>query len=376
MRNERGATMIMIAIAMTAMLGMVALAVDVGMLFNVRSEAQRAADAAALAGAGSLIGEPGNESRARATAIRFGDANSVNETAAAVLPEDVDVDLAEGEVTVTVRRTADRGSAVATWFARVLGIDAVDVDATATAEVAPAGAATCLKPFSIYDQYHDVDGDGDWSDGDAYEPEAHGYGSDWRDPGQPGDDGLGYVGDFGRPIALKGYDGASGAESCCPGNGPSWYYPWNIPDVDDGPVTGANRYRDNIANCNPAIVSVGEEYQVETGDMRGPTKKGVEDLIALDPSAYWDDVSNSIANSRYTPWESSPRIAIVPTFSPSREFDPGKKPIEFTNFVAVFVESVSGNGNSQVVLGRILYPSGVGGGNATAPAAKHVRLIR
>ena len=49
--GRRGATAAFVVVTLAALLGMVALAVDVGMLMKVRSDAQRAADAAALAGA-------------------------------------------------------------------------------------------------------------------------------------------------------------------------------------------------------------------------------------------------------------------------------------------------------------------------------------
>ena len=53
--GERGVTMIIVVIAMMSMLAMVALAVDVITLYAARSEAQRAADAAALAAAKMLV---------------------------------------------------------------------------------------------------------------------------------------------------------------------------------------------------------------------------------------------------------------------------------------------------------------------------------
>jgi hypothetical protein len=71
----------------------------------------------------------------------------------------------------------------------------------------------------------------------------------------------------------------------------------------------------------------------------------------------------------------SPRIGIVPTFDPGRSFRPGRKPLVFTNFIAVFFESVSGKGNDQQVHGRILYATGIAGGSETAPGAKFVQLI-
>src|SRR5215468_10014264 len=53
--GERGVTMIIVAIAMFSMLAMVALAVDVITLYSARSEAQRAADSAALTAAKMLV---------------------------------------------------------------------------------------------------------------------------------------------------------------------------------------------------------------------------------------------------------------------------------------------------------------------------------
>src|ERR1700757_1709400 len=50
-KNERGVTMVLVAVALVSVLAMAALAVDVLALYVARSEAQRAADAAALAAA-------------------------------------------------------------------------------------------------------------------------------------------------------------------------------------------------------------------------------------------------------------------------------------------------------------------------------------
>jgi Flp pilus assembly protein TadG len=50
-RNEQGQTLVMMAFCMTALLGFMAMAVDVGLLFRARWNAQIAADAAATAGA-------------------------------------------------------------------------------------------------------------------------------------------------------------------------------------------------------------------------------------------------------------------------------------------------------------------------------------
>src|ERR1700746_593296 len=50
-RGERGVTILIVAVAMIAMLAMLALAIDVVSLYAAEGDAQRTADAAALAGA-------------------------------------------------------------------------------------------------------------------------------------------------------------------------------------------------------------------------------------------------------------------------------------------------------------------------------------
>ncbi|HUP01720.1 MAG TPA: pilus assembly protein TadG-related protein [Gemmatimonadota bacterium] len=391
LHGERGSTIVLVSLAIAGLLGIVALAVDIGMLFTARGEAQRAADAAALAGAGSLIVEPGNEDRARTVAIRYGNLNTVRDETAGVQPEDVVVDLDADQVTVTVYRTEERGSAVATWFANVFGVAAVDVAARATAEAAPTGAAACVSPFSVADGFLDQDGDGIFDEGeDEYDPEVHGYGTSWRNTGSPGDDGLGYENDRGREVVIKG--GGPGQAGGNPGNqggsepgtGPGWYLPWDHPQVEEnvcpgGPGgQGASCYQWAIENCHPAVISIGQQYWTANGAMDEPTFEGVQTLIDADPDAYWDTGTNTVAGSIHgEDWEASSRIVIVPTFDPSREFESGKQPIEFTNFIAVYIEAVEGEGTFQKVRGRILGATGVSGGDpdAMASAAKSVRLV-
>lgn len=371
--NTRGVSMVLMAITMVALLSATALAIDIGMLLNARTEAQRAADAAALAGAGSLIvfppsAYPDAEARAENKAIEYGARNTVTEIPVTLLPEDVDVDLALNRVTVTVRRIDDRGTAVATWFARVFGVNEVDVEARAAAEAQPSGAARCVKPFTIPDFYFDVNGNGEWDEGiDQYDPAVHGYGSSWRNPGQPGDDGLGYINDLGRQINIK--EGGPGLAK------PGWTQPWDIPHVDGSPASGGHNYEENIATCNPYTVTIGEKYLIENGNMWGPTVHGAEDLIDLDEDAFWNPATNEVDNSVANPWEASPRIGIVPTHHPGRVFEPGKKEIEFTNFIAMYFEDVEGHGQNQEVVVRVMYPTGVTGGGTVAPNLQSVVLV-
>ena len=53
--DERGITMVVVAVTITALLAVAALAIDGGRLFTARRQTQNAADAAALAGAQALF---------------------------------------------------------------------------------------------------------------------------------------------------------------------------------------------------------------------------------------------------------------------------------------------------------------------------------
>ena len=54
-RDERGVTLVLMVLVMALVLGMAALTIDYGMVKSEKAEAQRTVDAAALAGASSLI---------------------------------------------------------------------------------------------------------------------------------------------------------------------------------------------------------------------------------------------------------------------------------------------------------------------------------
>jgi Flp pilus assembly protein TadG len=370
LRDTRGVSIVLMAITIVATMSAVALAIDIGMLLNARTEAQRAADASALAGAAALITDPDDSAgEATALAIEYGARNTVMDIPVVVLPEDVDVDLARARVTVTVRRISARGTAVPTWFANVFGVSEVDVEARAAAEAVPTGSARCLKPFAIPDAFDDANGNGIFDAGDDYVAADHGYGSDWRNPGNFGDDGLNYENDFGRPMNVK-----QGGPSDPPQ--PGWYYPWDIPQVDGSPAVGGDKYRWNIGNCNPSVITIGDEYWIENGNMLGPTNQGVEELIGQDSGAYWnpDPGVNSVEGSSFDPWYGSPRVGIVPVFDPSRPFDPGKQPIVFTNFIAMWFEGVVGTGQDQEVQVHIMYAFGIPGGDESA-AGKMVVLV-
>ncbi len=73
--NERGVTMVLVAVAMVAIVAMAALSIDIVTLYLAREEAQRSADAAALAAArvlsvSGITGDPSNSTGNWGTNLR------------------------------------------------------------------------------------------------------------------------------------------------------------------------------------------------------------------------------------------------------------------------------------------------------------------
>ena len=141
LRSQRGSVLVLTALATGVMLGMVALAVDVGMLLQERTKLQAVADAAALAAAQDLPDEP----TVKTTAVYYGDLNHPGH-GLLIDPAEVKIgywekssrtffpdSLPANAVEVSVRRNTQRGNAHPTIFARVLGWTEVPISTHAIA---------------------------------------------------------------------------------------------------------------------------------------------------------------------------------------------------------------------------------------------------
>src|SRR6185312_3613470 len=64
-------------------------------------------------------------------------------------------------------------------------------------------------------------------------------------------------------------------------------------DLPNSCGTGGSCYESNIATCNTTPIGPGTVLTDEPGDMKGPTKHGIDALIALDPEAHWDPAANN-----------------------------------------------------------------------------------
>ena len=128
-KDEDGQAMILVVILMIGLIAVVGLVTDGGMVFSQRRELQNVADAAALAGATQIDEDAYRASAGETVSL---DQAAAYDAAVGYLEDEgglnYAVAVAPGRVEVAVSRRATTG------FLRVLGIDGVDISASATAE--------------------------------------------------------------------------------------------------------------------------------------------------------------------------------------------------------------------------------------------------
>jgi len=311
-RNQRGVSLFVVAAAMVVILGLAALAIDLVSFYLGRSEAQRSADAAALAGAtmfvtsGCTSGSSGcsfTQTAATNEAISVGDKNLVGGVSPGIQTSDVTFNFsvpADPRITVTVQRTAARGNAMPTFFAKIFGISTVDVSASATAEAYNPGGATngppigafCVKPWLLpnCDPNHVSPANplcsspaGYFIDPTTFQIEHPGSVSQGGVVGQfmtikPGSPGQAIAPSQFFPVILPPGTAPAECPTCSNGGGSG----------------GASLYRQNIECCNSKIFSCGQiTLQPETGNVVGPTKQGVDCLIHEQNNGTGQDILNT-----------------------------------------------------------------------------------
>jgi Flp pilus assembly protein TadG len=181
--RERGVTMALVALAMVGIIAMAALSIDVGALYQASAEAQRAADAAALAGAkvlslSGMTGDPTNSSilwaAACASAMQTAQTVANQNNVGGKAPSTVTVTFLSSDTSNCSSGTGNFGinpmvkvqvvqASLPTYFSRIWGRSGSSVSATATAEVYnPSNSASippsdsvvpvqprCVKPLII-----------------------------------------------------------------------------------------------------------------------------------------------------------------------------------------------------------------------------------
>jgi len=127
LHGDEGQVLVMVALMMVGVVSVVGLVSDGGLVFAQRRDLQNVADAAAAAGAMQI-----DEAVYRSTGEVVLDEQLVREAAAFYLDAEGDLDyvvsVLSDRVEVSVSRQATTG------FLRVIGIDGIEVSASASAE--------------------------------------------------------------------------------------------------------------------------------------------------------------------------------------------------------------------------------------------------
>lgn len=319
--DEKGATIIFVAIAIVVILGFAVLAIDASLMQLAKTQLQNAADAAALAGAIAWA-TTGNSEKAQAEAIRVAGLNvAVQDIQRPVVIFKEDVDVGNW-VYVKTYRTEAHGDPVSLYFLKVLDPllgNKGNVSAEASASFLPLCATDCLKPWCIPDRWNDKNHNKRWDKGESYDPITTGY----QAPN-----------DIGVQVTLKPCEAVWELER---------YFAVDFPPINTGdPVTGADAYREWIAGCEPYMVRIGDSLQIEQEPTVDKTEQGLDALIELDKGAYWDEDTKTVKDSHYP---TSPRIIKATAFDPTigvQEDGYGRKYVTVSKIIVLFIEHHDG----------------------------------
>jgi Flp pilus assembly protein TadG len=402
-KNERGVALVMMALMVFLVLGVSAMVVDYGMIKAAKAEAQRAMDAAALAGASAfLIPDPETDYEAIATerAHEFAHKHSVQTVPITEGEDNVTVDVAAKTVKVDWYR-----SNLPLWFANVFGSSSMGLRASATARASESGIANCLKPVALPDMWNnvnnvttgpgkktateDVNGNHVWdyvdvnsngfldpgemepwtfNTGDIYDPTTTGYGTTYRNTY-----GTGYTAktkDYGRQVLVQTFDPKDALVE-------SYFRTW----AENESTRGTDSMAASIRGERCTTGAVGTEYRQGNG-AKEPLGDAWEYLINQDPSAHWNDATNDVDGSEYgTDWlDQSPRVVTVGLYSPEYASLPQDNPIQFTNFAKIWLDQrpcVGPGACKNPITARFLgYVEGAAGGPATGSLIYHLVLIK
>lgn len=425
----------LLALGLIVLMATAGIAVDLATLYVARSEAQRSADAAALAGvdvfatgsvADGLETPLEAESNAAQNAAEVGNENTIigrspdlvgdSEHFLSSCPPPPGVsggcfnltDANDPQLTVVVQKN------MPTYFMKFFGIRTVPVSVTATAEAyIPAGAlgptssVQCLKPWLLpnCDPFKTA------APGGANANSQCGTTSGGEDydyfvnptTGAIANPGLTPDGSIGELLEIKpGNPGSSDA--------PGMFWPVFLPsnstftcpacassDRQDSTSNSAALYRENIECCSTESLTCGTTtVDPISGDMVGPTGQGVECLIHESTSGTGQDtisLESSFAlpitmyagssNPYYTsgtPITTSDSLVTLPLYD-GATLCPGSScptsvSVNITGFLQLFIEQVGGQQNSVYAyvlsISSCVGGADADGGGAVGPAVPAV----
>jgi hypothetical protein len=295
-----------------------------------------------------------------------------------VLPEEVEfLPDPTGEmnrVRVRVYRDAAHGNPMDTFIARLFGKNTMDISAVATGEASPADLPTRCLPFTIPDRWEERTNppfNAVTSYFDLY------AGRNGNNPGTPLTNpdvyrdvatGSAYTGyspwaDRGTLIKLKASVDTTVS--------PSVYNPIVVP----GTGTGADRYRNGIVSGVCPTAGWGDTLELEPGGMTGPTSQGIDELIAKDPNARWEQGCRCVMRGSERVAD-SPRIAEIPLYDPywyeTHQQTGRNVAFKVANYLGVFVDGMVGN----EVRAYIMPAPGKRSGDTNIPGGMFLKTVR
>jgi len=378
--SERGSVLVIVGFAMVGLLAVSALAIDLANFYMARAQAQRAADAGALAGAkafvitgcttGGCTSNAPMELLGRQQAEAAGDHNYIAGQSASIQDSDVTFKYPtpqEPEITVTARRN------VPTLFAKIFGITTVKVSASATAEAYNPGSDTtgsahigtaCLKPFLVpnCDSTHTSPANNlcvGGGQGAIFDPQT----GDVEHPGVyvAGEPNSGII---GMPWTLHTEAGPS-----------QWY----LVGFDGAPPSSGQALKQHILECAPAVWSCGRTLTTANGKMVGPVST-VDTLInsggyglgngqdSIDTSSGppfpitggSNNPNPALRGKVFYDYSESPSVASIPVYA-GGGLPPGGTTVDIVGYLQVFIQYVNHHGKDDPVQVIILNATPCGG---------------
>jgi Flp pilus assembly protein TadG len=375
--SESGYVLVTVAALLFVLLGFTALAVDMGTVLSSRTQLQRAADAAALAGAYAFIANPNaTETMAqdRAKAVLAGNKDmgtaidSTTGVTVSVKCPSCTTTSTVNQVTVTVQRTES------TIFGAAFDIAGVADQVTATAESGTsATGSSCVKPWFLPNTVADTSdppctaSDGGYvlfsKSGDTWQTTTFGKNN------------------LGVQIPVKAQDSKNTLQ-------PGQFY-----EIDMSKYSangGAKTYANAISGCNTYQFTCQNSYDTLSGNKMGPTAQGVCQLIAGDKDCSKGTLDSYINLGRYD-WgdgsgihDTSKALVIVPVvdlssvtgFCPTNSLASGSG-VPVVGFAQIFIETADKSADTLTVRVVNLFacgPAGGDGSNTGTPVP--LRLIR
>ena len=410
-RSEHGAMLVHVAVGLLMLTALSAFAVDYGLFYMGRRQAQNSADAGALAAAVALAYDDNDDFSDTGPAKQSGRAVAeenliVNQAPVIDLPTDITFPPCPDDgtstcVRVDVHRNTARGNPLPTFFGNLVGLLSQNTRATAMAKASASNASSCMKPWIIPDMWEEhYPAVGPWDPNTStFQTHTRVQGDDvpvatpdeYRPPTDPDMTGFRATGTpnhIGLEVTLKApqpsQQGGGGM------TGPGWVYPVRLNEED----AGGDVYREDIQRCANETVRIGDMLRTENGIMVGPTFQGVDPLLNADLGARWvdpdgpggepGDIVNSCQNTAscsgpYAPSPTvSPRVFVIPVFNTAAySQNPGAQYLEVVNILGFFLQARQGNEIRGVL---IPYPGELAaGGGAVDPSAVfswNVTLIR